>query len=133
MTYQISKEINTHVVLTYSGSKHFITSKQELALRGMNDNDRFYVNDKMVRVNTIKEIMSVEDFYKNNPKERPTYTNYTYSDYSSQISRILSPAKDKNRALKGMIKGLNKYIRENPPAEKAKELLKNMEQKLANN
>jgi hypothetical protein len=71
MTSQISNNLSTHVVLTYSNNCYFITQNQEIALRSMNDNDRFYVNNFMVRVNTIKEILLIEDYYNNHPDKRP--------------------------------------------------------------
>jgi hypothetical protein len=128
MTYQISKDLKTHVVLTFSGSEHFINAKQELALRQMSDSDRLYLDEAMVRVNTIKEIVPIETYYKNNPEKRPRYENYTYND-ASRIPK--TPNINRLRALKSMKRGFLKHFHGREMGEYAKNILKNMDAVIA--
>lgn len=128
MTSQISNNLSTHVVLTYSNNCYFITQKQEIALRSMNDNDRFYVNTFMVRVNTIKEILPIEEYYQNHPDKRPQYDNYE----NKTLEKIPYSAQRHLNGLKEMRRGfLNHFSGRELPAQ-SKKILETMDFRINN-
>ncbi|MCK5061737.1 hypothetical protein KAR28_04250 [Candidatus Parcubacteria bacterium] len=129
MTYQISKNLNTHVILTYAGSKYYITAKQEIALRKLSDNDKFYNNDRMVRVNTIKEIMPIAEYYNSHPKERPHYNNY---DDKKLPERLPYSAKRQLKNLKAMRNGFLRNFYNKEISGRSKEILENINTRIDN-
>lgn len=134
MTSQISKDIKTHIILTYAGSKYYINPKQEFALRSMDDNQRVYIDDRMVRINTIKEILPIDEYYKYNPSERPQYTNYSID--ANKIPERRPFKRDRYiNALKSMRSGFEEhwYGREMNKAGKNIHELMNRKIKIAEN
>jgi len=94
------------VLLTYAGSKHFITDKQEAILRRSADNDRIYTDKGMVRVATVKEILPLEEYYLAHPEEKPEAPPKLFQNTPAQPF-----TKDRRiRALESMIRGISGYI-----------------------
>ena len=118
-----SKNVKTHILITYAGTKHFLTAEQELSLRGMADSDRVYTEKGMVRVNTIKEILPVDEYYLEHPEQRPVINSGPTTfpptmPYSQTRHR---------RALDNMRRGFTGYFTGREMPKKAKKILENFD------
>lgn len=112
MTSQLSKEIKTHIVITINKNKYFITSQQEIFLRTAEMRDSIYTDKGMFKVHQITEILPIEEYYNNNPEERPQYDNYPKISLPATMKNF-TPARHK-KAIDCMAKGFKKHFGTRP-------------------
>jgi hypothetical protein len=127
MTQEISKNVKTHVILTFQKNKHFISQAVNEQLQKLSNNDMIKLDDgRMLRLSTVAEILPIEEYYKNHPDERPQYNNYT-NPKLEKVEPMTSWSKRKQiRIYESCLKGIRKYMdsckRENKePSEWSKE------------
>ena len=77
-------ELNTYVILTFSGNKYFITERQEKKLRGMSKDDIIPLNGNTIKASAISEIITLADYYSQHPSERPLVYNGDEIDEEQQ-------------------------------------------------
>ncbi len=125
--------INTHVVITFTGGKYFITKQYHNILKNLNFQGTITLNKSIIHAKNIAEVLPIQEYYKQHPKEIPAPKFPIFTPQEDQINQILSPIKSKEkriRALGQMMVGLKKYIIKNGTTGKAEKLLKHMETKL---
>ncbi len=105
----LSKDVNTHVVITFQRSKYFITAKQHEILLNADSSKIMNIGEATIRVSTIAEATTIEKYYQDHPKERPQYENHTKQ--KELPDRIKITKSGYLRALKGFLKGINNYQR----------------------
>ena len=128
MTSQLTKDVKTHIVVTYSNIKHYITSEQELNLRTLGDRDKIYTDTGLLKINNIKDVLSVEEYYNNNPKERPQFENISYKE----IPKISYSAKRNLKNLKTIRDSFLKYFNGRELKINQQEILKRMNFRIDN-
>lgn len=118
----------THVVVTATGSNHFISKVQYETFLNMSLDDMLRIDAKgtMVKVASIMEILTVEQYYEQHPDQKPAvYTKMEWLEEVPQgIDGLLANAPKKG--LEQMILGMKKFVKANPKAEKAKSLGRRM-------
>ena len=75
MTNEISKDLVTHIIITFNRNIHFITINQKEKIELLTDKERISLGDSFIRVSSISEMLPIRDYYKTHPKERPQYDN----------------------------------------------------------
>lgn len=125
---QLSTEVKTHVLITFSGSKHMITDEQEKTLRKASDQDRIYIGSTMIRVSTIKQVMPIEEYYQQFPEERPQYSNYSYKP----TPEMPYSAKRHYNAIVSMRSGFLKHFNGRELNNKAQKILDVMNYRIKN-
>jgi hypothetical protein len=124
----IAEPERTHAVITMQGNKHLITLQQfeTLQILSLDDMLRIDVRGTSIKISTIAEVLPLEEFYKQYPDQKPAvYSKMEWLEEVPQgIDGLLANAP--KRGLEEMIKGIRKFIKENPGAEKAKILARRM-------
>lgn len=111
MTTQVSNEVKNFVLITYAKTKYFITEKQYTTILSIGQGKIIKSGEFTINTSTIAEILPVEDYYQNNPKERPQHTNYSFERPKYTPETKMTKVRYL-RALNGMLKGVKKYIRQ---------------------
>lgn len=86
MTNEISKDLKTHVIITFNRNIHFITLNQKNKIEMLTDKERISLGESFIRVSSISEMLPIEDYYKTHPKERPQYNNVQDFKKETQLS-----------------------------------------------
>lgn len=122
----------SHVIITYTGVHYPITAEQEINLRSMSMDDELTLSGNIVKVRNIADVLTMAKYYETYPKRRPAQTDRYKEIPGMGLLGVVEHVKDKDYALKGMIKGLKNFInREHPPeGSQSRDILKQMEKKL---
>lgn len=128
---ELSTDIITHVVMTHSKMKYFITQKQYDALLELSSSGEKGVDiqGEFVAFSSIAEIPFVETYYERFPDQRPQPEMPQFViNNSISIAEIFHTADTDGK--EKMIEGLQKFCSENPNSLKAEKLLKSFQIKL---
>jgi hypothetical protein len=123
--------MNTHVIITYTGSNYPITAEQELRLRDLKLEDQIDINGNLVKARNIAEVMEIGKYYETFPDKRPPIVPPSKQFPGVGMEGIIKREK-RTMALKGIIRGLEKHINGKSylGTDAPKELLKLAKQRL---
>lgn len=129
---QLTTEVKTHVLITYSKSTYFLTKNQEAKLKYIGLNDTIEIDGNKIKGANIAEIIKIEEYYKQHPQKREEHTNYTFEEFKSyQTTKIEPVTKEKRiRALRSMIKGFKEYFSNKEIPKHSQAILSRMEKSL---
>ena len=120
--------MKTHIIVTYTGSKIEITAEQELKLRHLGKDDKVYIDSHLVKGSNIAEVLPIETYYQNHPKERPM------PEYKALKAPEIKPLTRERyiNACRSTLRGIRQYIDNSPKPtptalEIAKKIVKNIE------
>ena len=68
---QIQKNINTHVIITFTGGHHFITDNQEKLISKLNEKSKFKINNNTIFHKNIADLVTIQKYYEMFPKKKP--------------------------------------------------------------
>ena len=122
--------MNTHVITLWKGGAVFLTEEQNEKMRDFGKEDKAIINGRQVYGSNIADIVPIDTYYKENPKETPT-PEYKMLKTGEDEEDPLTRERYLNMA-RSTLKGLRKYIDEsaNPTPTAlalAKKLVKNIE------
>lgn len=80
----LSTEVKTHVVKTYSGGTYFINNSQHQQLTRLGVNDNITLEGCIIKGRNISEILTTAKYYEMHPDKRPVNENYTYNNFSER-------------------------------------------------
>jgi hypothetical protein len=109
---------STHIALFNDGSKKFMNKAAykfmyEAIMKGM---DVAPMGGQIINLKSLKLLASVEEFYKQYPQEKPNYTTRNdLTGYGLEKTYKIVPI----RALRGMIKGMQRHIERTGANEKS--------------
>lgn len=104
---ELSTNIKTHVIITYNNSHHFITIRQNEALKNMGKDDRIEIDGTTIKGGNISEVMTLEKYYETYPeKELYKYGQPAKNEsYFNQEGHASEETLNKLRELKKKILG----------------------------
>ena len=113
--------MTTHLVLTFSGSKIPVNEEQHDRLRNLGLKDNISIDGHFIKGSSISEIIPIEDYYMDHPKERPA-PGFKMIELSQEEKdrmykerqEALEPLTRERyiHACRSTLKGLRKYIDE---------------------
>jgi len=114
---QLTTNVKTHVIITFSGSHHFINATQEKRLQSLSKDDQIEIDGNTIFIKSISEIITVNKYYQTFPDRKEQDTAYTAKPkhYETLINRIHK----EGEAFKGLLKGLKRFCDGNPKSLKA--------------
>jgi len=119
-------EEKTHVLKTIAKSTYFINERQYLAAMESEMTDKLNFGEVMLFAHQIAEIVTVDEYYRQNPDERP-----------EKLPEFLLPSGDTPRtkeelstARNHMIGGFKRYFECRTMPDQSKKLLKKWESRL---
>ena len=121
----LSTKVFTNVIKTYSGSVYFLTAEDNQRLSRVGNNDWFQVDDQKIKGSNISEILTTEEYYKQNPEAKPV----SYPSFKSE-QPISYTKKKRINNIKSMIKGFNNHFIGKEKSEASKVMLDKMELRL---
>jgi len=79
---QLTTDVITHYVVTYTGVHYPLTSTQELSLKGMTLQDRITLDNNTIFVKNIADILTKEKYEETFPdkQQRGAYQPYTNTE-----------------------------------------------------
>lgn len=92
----LTTEVKTHVIITYKGSHHFITSHQEQALSHLTNDSQIRVEGNTIRGGDIAEVLTTEKYYETYP-EKQKVSGQAYVDVKSLPGNAFSRSKGNAR------------------------------------
>lgn len=107
---ELSKDTKTHVILTFAGTKHHITSEQNEKLKFVGEKDFFQVDGTMLKMSTVSAIMPIEEYYLSKPDERPAPKLPEFVAPPVEAVPLDRQAERSEKALRGMLAGIAHYI-----------------------
>lgn len=133
---ELSREIKTHVAITYAGGHYFITSEQEEMINGRHKTIKFLKTDNIrldgctVRISNISETPTVEKYYEIYPAKKPVngYINFSFK-------KVKRPglSEDRRREIyRQNILDLKNRFSEKEMPQGARELIQRMEEVIKN-
>lgn len=139
---QLSKDVKTHVIVTFNGAGHFITSEQNDKLVNIGLDDLFEVNDagEKIKGSAIAEVMTVAKYYETYPKrmshnygQPPTPLPPDQPFVYKTIDQKMSERKSWLEAgLRGLKKAQAKFRAEGRPSPNCDLMIRDMEKRIAN-
>ncbi len=75
----LTTEVRTHVIITFSKSHHFITQKQNDWLVNQGRDIKFTVDGNSITTNNIAEILTIEKYYETYPDKQVKNYGQPYS------------------------------------------------------
>jgi len=133
----LSTEVKTHVIITFNRIAHFITFKNYKIITTSGIDGFIQVGDSTIKMSSISEIVTIEDYYKANPSKRPTHNNYPVMETLPEKSFISESRRKKRLELmkNGFLKGVAlvrnvKKITSNHLNPKQKIMYNNLEKKI---
>ena len=100
--------MNTHVITLWKGGAVFLTEEQNEKMRDFGKDDKAIINGRQVYGANIADIVPIDKYYEENPKELPTPV---YKELKAEEMKPLTRNRYIN-ASESMLRGLQKYIRE---------------------
>jgi hypothetical protein len=105
MNQSLSTAVKTHVIVTHSGSAHFITSEQNDRLADVGLDDLMELdNGEKIKGSSIAEVLTIAKYYE-------TYPNRMPQNYGQPPSNVDYPD---TRNGKGMAERMSEYYEKNP-------------------
>lgn len=100
---EISTEVKTYAVVTYTGVHYLITENQESQLRNLGLNDEIDIDGNIVKMKNIADILTIQKYYETYPDKKPD-PRFNLPDYNPpQKSRTKDQRiKEQNSLLKGL-------------------------------
>jgi len=100
--------MKTHVIKLWKGGTVFLDKEQHAKMRDVGKEDKVIINGRDVYGSNIADIVPIDTYYKENPKELPTPV---YKELKAEEMKPLTRNRYIN-ASESMLRGLQKYIRE---------------------
>jgi hypothetical protein len=130
----IQTEVKNYIIVFYDKSTLNITQKQadEIFKKSCSEAKGVKINNQYYSLNSMSKIIELKEYYRQYPEKEPQIINY-FPDLP--VLPKLSEIKEKEKQIKrikAMIKGLNKYLKENNPQKNSNSrlLMIKMEEKL---
>lgn len=121
----LSTEVKKYVLITLAGTKHFLTTEQEINLRKIGKGDSFVVEGAKIWEHQISMIMTTGEYYKQFPEEAPEYRPIFTTEKPKPFTR-----ERHIRGLENMINGFKSVFAGRKMPEKSNAILVKMESKL---
>lgn len=107
---ELSTDIKTHVILTFAGTHHPITSQQNEKLKTAGEKDVVDVDGATIKISSISVVMSLEEYYREFPAKRPSYeTLPVWKEPREEYVSIEEQARRSKAHSRGLLEGLKKY------------------------
>ena len=98
--------MNTHVITLWKGGAVFLTEEQNEKMRDFGKDDKAIINGRQVYGANIADIVPIDKYYEENPKELPTPK---YKQLEAPIEKPLTRERYLHSA-RSTLKGLRQYI-----------------------
>lgn len=125
----LTTNLKTHIIITFTGGKYFITQEQYNVISKMDNNKKIILPSAVINTNVISEIQTINEYYNNHPDERPQFDNY---DNKKLPERLPYSAKRHFNALNEMKKGFLRHFIGRTIPEKSQAILDNINEKIKN-
>lgn len=99
----------THVIITFNKTRHFITAAENAALSVLGNGVLAHLNGNSINTSSIAEVLTLEDFYRAFPDERPEEKNERIIPDHEAVPLDQQTARSE-RALRGLLSGMAHYI-----------------------
>jgi hypothetical protein len=134
----VSTQVNTHVIVTYTKSHHFITHSQYEALPDLGSKDWFQSSDgSRITGGNIAEVLTIEKFYEVHPDLKPAVEFHRTDELMKELGfagTLEAVADNGLKAMQSFVEGLKnsiRYMQDNKqPTSNAEKLLKRAQFKL---
>lgn len=94
----LSTDVKTHVIITYKGSHHFITSQQEQALTRLTNDSQIRIDGNTIRGGDIAEVLTTEKYYESFP-EKEKLPGPAYADIRALSGNVFTRSKSDGRKI----------------------------------
>ena len=100
---QLTTNVKSHVIITFTKSHHFITQKQHDSLINMGQNAQIIVDGNLIKTSNIAEIISTAKYYETYPEKQAKNYGQPYSEVPGNVfTRAGKNGRER------FLKGLNK-------------------------
>lgn len=100
----------THVIITFNKTKHFITGPENTALSILGNGVLAKLGDSSINTSSIAEVLTIEDFYRAFPDERPEIIKeFEVSD--AEAVPLDRQAERHEYAIRGLLAGMHLYAK----------------------
>lgn len=130
---ELTKHEPQSVIVFFDGTRKFISTKQADALFQLSTKQQqFMVDGGMYKFSAISKIITLEEFYRQFPNEKPSGLDYYDGGNEMSVEERIKNYRPEKRinAIKGMLKGLNEFIDNYENPKHSLTLRKDWEQKL---
>jgi hypothetical protein len=121
----LSKKVFTNVIKTYSDSVFFLTAEDNQRLLTVGASDWFSIDGQRIKGSNISEILTIQEYYKQNPEAKPV----SYPDFTGTKPTQYSKKKT-IRNINSMISGFKKVFEGRDVPEPSKIILEKMKTSL---
>lgn len=106
----LTTEVKTNVIITFTKSHYFITDQQNERLKKLSLTDKIEINGNMVSIGNIAEIQTIEEYYKQHPEKEWQEPRNAFKENYGDID--LNKTINRPNAIKGIIRDLKQFIAE---------------------
>ena len=121
----------THVIITFSKTRHFITAREQMALKSLPNGVLAEMGGSVVNTSSISEILTVEDFYRSHPDERPAEPPPEFQIPREEYVPLERQAERSQNRMKGLLRGLREYCATPESGPNSKAMLEKAEKRYA--
>lgn len=123
----LSTNVITHVIITYTGGHYKITEQQEKILQRVGQDQIIEVEGNKIKGRNISEVMTIEKYHETFPNKKPEYHNYPkLPEYEENIF-----TKSKRiKSLESIIAGFKKHFGNKQIPSQSIAMLNKMKEKL---
>ena len=100
---------STHVVVTFSKTRHFITARENMALKNQPNGVLVQLGESTINTSSIAEILSLEDFYRSHPDERPAEPPQEFKVPREEYVPLDRQAERSKGRMGSLVRGLREY------------------------
>lgn len=119
----------THVIVTFSKTRHFITAREQQALKSLPNGVLAEMGGSIINTSSIAEIVTVEDFYRSHPDERPTEAPPEFKVPRDEYVPLERQAERAETRMSGLVKGLREYCAKPEAGPNSKAMLERAEKR----
>ena len=133
MTHSLSNRINSHAIVFTDRSHMYISENSYNALLGTTA-EKVRINGMEYATKSISKLLTFKEFQNQYPEKvwnenESALPNYTYPNGLPKDEDNPKPKNSQN-AIKGLIRGLDKFIAENETTGKAEAMREQLQQQL---
>lgn len=139
MTQDLTTQVKTHVIITYTKSHHFITARQRDALVNLSSDQFIEIDGNQIRGSSIAEVMTVEKYRETYPEKIPTHYGQPYSpNYEVPLPNVYKTLEQKmnerksflEAGLRGLKKAQSSLQASGRPTPNCDKLIADVEKKI---
>jgi len=124
----LSTQIKTYAMITFTGGHYMITEQQNEMLKKMNLSEKIVINNSVIHTKNIAEIMPIGQYYETFPDKRPVENYKNFSNINETLQSFSEQRRKK--ALQSIIKGFEKHFVGRIISAKSQAMLNKMKAKL---